>query len=151
MAEVIGLIASGISIAQLAGQVTSSTLKLKAYWSQIQEAPVDIKILVREIECLGGILGKIGEKIDTESGDQREEDTGLRNSLELCREGAEELRGLVVEMERKLGVDGKSRAGWKRKLGAAKVILKKDEIKRLKGRLKSAVRLLGLAHQSYIG
>ena len=67
----------------------------------------------------------------------------MRNSLELCREGAEELRVLVVEMERKLGVDGNSRARWKRKLGAAKVVWKKDEIKRFKGRLKSAVRLLG--------
>ncbi|KAE9380938.1 hypothetical protein N431DRAFT_325529 [Stipitochalara longipes BDJ] len=155
MAEIIGLIASGISIAQLAGQVTSSTLKLKAYWSQIQEAPADIKILVREIECLSGILGRIGEEFDTEIGDGGIEDAGLRISLELCTEGAEELRGLVVEMEGKLGVardvNGEGKARWKRKVGAARVVLKKDEIKRLKQRLKSAVRLLGLAHQSYIG
>jgi hypothetical protein len=142
MAEVIGVVASGISIAQLAGQVTACTLKLKAYWDEIKEAPTEIKYLVREIDALSLILSQI------EDGYTSGENVYLQHSLELCRDGAEELKRLVDEMETKLSLGG---GRWKRKVGAAKVVLKKEEMKRLKGRLESAVRLLGLAHQSYIG
>jgi hypothetical protein len=139
---VIGVVASGISIVQLAGQVTACTLKLKAYWDEIKEAPTEIKYLVREINALSLILSQI------QDGYTGGENVYLQHSLELCRDGAEELKRLVDEMEMKLSLGG---GRWKRKVGAAKVVLKKEEIKRLKGRLESAVRLLGLAHQSYIG
>jgi hypothetical protein len=56
MAEVLGKVASGISVAQLAGQITSSIIKLKNYWNQIQNAPSDINRLLREIESLNLIL-----------------------------------------------------------------------------------------------
>jgi hypothetical protein len=143
MAEVIGVVASGISIVQLAGQVTACTLKLKAYWDEIREAPTEIKYLVREIDALSLILSQI------QDGYTGGENVYLQHSLKLCRDGAEELKRLVDEMEMKLSLGGGGR--WRRKVGAAKVVLKKEEIKRLKGRLESAVRLLGLAHQSYIG
>jgi hypothetical protein len=142
MAEAIGFVASGISIGQLAAQVTACTLRLKAYWDEIKKAPTEIKYLVREIDALSLILFQI------QDGYTGGENVYLQHSLELCRDGAEELKQLVDEMEIKLSLgDGR----WKRKVGAAKVVLKKAEIKRLKGRLESAVSLLGLAHQSYIG
>jgi hypothetical protein len=142
MAEVIGVVASGISIVQLAGQVTACTLKLKAYWDEVKEAPTEIKYLVREIDALSLILSQI------QDGYTGGEDVYLQHSPELCRDGAEELKRLVDEMEMKLSLGG---GRWKRKIGAAKVVLKKEEMKRLKGRLESAVRMLGSAHQSYIG
>ena len=43
------------------------------------------------------------------------------------------------------GVDGK--VGEKRNAGAIRVLLKKEDVKRLKRRMKNAIRLLSLAYQ----
>ena len=42
MAELVGVVASGISIATLAAQIASSIVKLKSYWNELQDAPEDI-------------------------------------------------------------------------------------------------------------
>jgi multisubunit Na+/H+ antiporter MnhC subunit len=39
IAEALGVVASGISLAQLACEVTRCTAKVKTYWNRIQEAP----------------------------------------------------------------------------------------------------------------
>ncbi|KAK0109191.1 hypothetical protein ONS96_003014 [Cadophora gregata f. sp. sojae] len=61
MAEVLGVVASGIAVTQLAGQVAKSVIKLKECWDQVQEAPADIKYLLREIDSLNLILNHIQE------------------------------------------------------------------------------------------
>jgi hypothetical protein len=52
---------------------------------------------------------------------------------------------LVNDLESLLEREGK----WKRKVGALKVVFKKDDLKRLKKRLKSVVKLLQLAQGCY--
>lgn len=144
MAEILGAVASGISVLQLAGQVAKSVIKLKDYWDQIKEAPAEIVYLLQEIESLNLILGHIKD-------DQSEQNTYgvdvgnvcVQQSLELCRQGADELEGLVVELAQKIEGKGK----WRGKMASAKVVLKKEEIKRLKRRMKNAIRLLSLAYQ----
>jgi hypothetical protein len=142
MAEVLGLVASGISVAQLAGQVTKSIAKLKDYWDQVNEAPAEIKVLLREIDSLSQILGYIRDSQNQNSLFTSQFEKGcFQQCVTLCREGAEELEGLVCEMA--ATVEGKH--GWRRKLGSTKIVLKQAEIKRLKRRMKSAIRLLSLA------
>ena len=59
MAEVFGLIASGVSIGALAGQIASSVVKLKSYLDRIRDVPEDISILINEIEDLHFLLSDI--------------------------------------------------------------------------------------------
>jgi hypothetical protein len=61
MAEVLGVVASGIAVAQIAGQITGSIVKLKSYWDQIEKAPAEINHLLREIESLNLILQHMQE------------------------------------------------------------------------------------------
>ncbi|KAH9218729.1 hypothetical protein DL95DRAFT_521084 [Leptodontidium sp. 2 PMI_412] len=144
MVEVLGVVASGIAVTQLAGQVTKSIIKLKEYWDQVQEAPAEIKYLLREIDSLSLILSHIQD-------DQAKQTTGgiqvdnlcIRQSLELCKEGADELRGLADELAEK--IDGKK--GWRKKVGSVKVVLKREDVKKLKKRMKNAIRLLSLSYQ----
>jgi len=143
MAEVLGIVASGISVAQLAGQVTSSIIKLKDYWNQIQDAPADINRLLREIESLNLILCHIQD--DRAGWTYAGSNVGMQKSLELCKEGTDDLCGLVNQLREKM--EGKK--GWKKKVGAVKVVLKKEEIKQIKRRMKSAVRLLSLSYQCH--
>jgi hypothetical protein len=44
-------------------------------------------------------------------------------------------------------IDGKK--GWRRKAGASKVVLKREEVKKVKRRMKNAIRLLSLAYQCH--
>ena len=59
MAEAIGVVASGISIVQLAGQVAASIDKLKGYWKQVKQAPSDIEHLMCDIDSLSLIVAHI--------------------------------------------------------------------------------------------
>jgi hypothetical protein len=52
MAEAIGVVASGISIVQLAGQIATSIAKLRGYWAQVKQAPSDIEHLMGQIDSL---------------------------------------------------------------------------------------------------
>jgi len=139
MAEVLGIFASSVALGQLAGAITSSVIKLKGYWDQVKDAPAEIHYLLQEIEVLSQILSRMQK--------QNTHDTAftpnawLQQCFNLCNQSATELSRLVEEMT--LRIDGGSR--WQRKVGCTKVVLKKDEIKILKGRLKSSIRLLNLA------
>jgi hypothetical protein len=145
MAEVLGVVASGIAVTQLASQVASNIVKLKNYWGQIKDAPAEIEYLLREIDALNHVLSHIQQDQVGMGSSSVNNTPHLEQSLELCQQGAEELGALVFELAKK--VDGKH--GLKQKLGSAKVVLKKDELKRLKSRLKSAVRLLSLSYQCH--
>lgn len=144
MAEVLGVVASGIAVTQLAGQIAGSIIKLKGYWSQVKEAPAEINHLIREIDSLNLMLQHMQDD-RTQQFPQKlsAHNICIEKSLELCRECAMELSGLVNELAMKL--QGKN--GWRRKVGSAKVMLSGDDIKVLKRRLKGAIRLLSLSYQ----
>jgi hypothetical protein len=144
MAEVLGLVASGISVAQLASGVTNNIIKLRDYWKQVKDAPAELNHLLREIDSLNLILSHIqDDQSNQTSPGLAGNNICLQQSLALCREGADELQNLVGELADK--IDGKS--GWRKRAGAAKVVLKKETIKTLKGRMKNAIRLLSLSYQ----
>ncbi|KAM0319172.1 hypothetical protein ACHAO8_001316 [Botrytis cinerea] len=141
MAEVLGTVASGIGVVQLAGNLVSSIIKLKGYWDQIQDAPDDIGYLVREIDTHHLILRSILESQARMTSSGRPSDTFLEHSLKLCEDSSNELNELVKALEKEM----KSSNKWRSKLGATKVVLKNDQLKRLKKRMKNASKVMNLA------
>jgi hypothetical protein len=145
MAEALGVVASGIAVAQLATQVASSIIKLKNYCEHIKDVPSEIGHL-REIDSLNLILCHIQDDQARQSDPASiGNSVYLKQSLELCQQGSTELGILVNELAAK--IDGKH--GLKKKFGSAKVVLKNEEIKKLKRRMKSAIRLLSLSYQCH--
>lgn len=148
MAEVIiGVVASGITIGALAAQITSSTIKLKSYWSQVQNAPEEMQDLIEDVELLSHILAEIED-------DQRRnpisnlilDTTSTSRCLSYCKEGADQLIVLIDELNRDLDAStGKLRKKW----ASAKVVFQKEKIERYRARLERAVRRLSLSHQMY--
>ncbi|TGO30105.1 hypothetical protein BPAE_0008g00970 [Botrytis paeoniae] len=141
MAEVLGTVASGIGVAQLVGNLASSIIKLKGYWDQIQDAPDDIGFLVREIDTHHLILRSILQSQARMTSSGRSSDTFLEHSLKLCEDSSNELNELVKVLGKEINSSNK----WRSKLGATKVVLKNDQLKRLKKRMKNASRLMNLA------
>ncbi|TEY87481.1 hypothetical protein BOTCAL_0001g00070 [Botryotinia calthae] len=141
MAEVLGTVASGIGVAQLAGSLVSSIIKLKGYWDQIKDAPDDIGFLVREIDTHHLILRSILESQARMTSSGRPSDTFLEHSLKLCEDSSNELNELVKALEKEMNSSNK----WRSKLGATKVVLKNDQLKKLKKRMKNASKVMNLA------
>jgi hypothetical protein len=136
MADPLSVVASGIAVGTLVVQVGQSILKLKDCWRQLQEAPGSIKLQLRQLEQLHQILRSI------EDGQAQSQGLSLpADSLDMCREGADELSALVDELARRLH----EKKSWSNKKALLQVVLKKDEVKRLKERLNEAIQLLQLA------
>ena len=146
MAEVVGLVASGISIGTLAAQITSSVVKLKSYWDELQDIPEDIQDLIEELEILYHLLADIEEDL------QRNPVSGLlldntstSRCLSHCKRGADQLKELTDDLSADLDSRNKLRKKW----ASTKVMLKKDKIEKYKKKLERAVNFLSLALQSY--
>ena len=146
MAETIGVVASGVTIGTLAAGITSSIVKLKSYWDQVQDAREDIQDLIEELEDLGHTLA------DIEDDKQRNpvsslilDSTSTSRCLQRCKQGADRLKDLVDDLSNDLDQSNK----WKRKRASAKVVLKKPQIDRYKAKLERTIRLLSLSHQIY--
>jgi len=69
----------------------------------------------------------------------------MRRSLDLCSEGAKELTDLVTDLSSRITTGSR----FKKKVEAGKIVLKKDEIQKIKTRLESSIRLLRLSGDIY--
>ena len=144
MAEIIGIVASGIAIGQATAALTSSLLKLKSLWNEFRDVPEDLLHLVHELEIVYLVLAESDPQGTSET--CTPSSRSLELAWQLTNDGAKELKCLVDDLEAEL----KQNQRWKGKFMAAKVVLKRDQIKRLKSRLKTCIRLLTLANQSKI-
>jgi hypothetical protein len=145
MAEVLGVIASGVSIGSLVGQIASSVMKLKSYMDLVRDAPEDIRILV-EIEDLQLLISDIeDDRARNPYTDLLLESGSASRCLAHCRRGVERLRNVVDAM----AADFSSMKPMKRNWVAASVVWKRDKVEKYKAELASAVRLLTLSHQIY--
>ncbi|KAL6717700.1 hypothetical protein ACLMJK_005615 [Lecanora helva] len=147
MAELAGVVASGISIAAAARQIINITVKLKSYWDQIKDAPEELRDLLEEIKVLGQVL------IDIESNQHLRlapnstlHPVSSSRCLDYCKKAASRLEELVQSLEVDIGATSRI----KRKRASIHVVFKRDKVKRYKGKLTSAVRLLSLSQQIYM-
>ncbi|CZR69637.1 uncharacterized protein PAC_19537 [Phialocephala subalpina] len=143
MAEALGILAG---IAQLTSQVAQGIIKLKSYWDEIKDAPVEIASIIRDLEFINSILCDL----EQEYTHRRLPDTAFNNnllhhSLVICREGARELHDLVES----LNYRSSTKSTFRKHRAALKVVYKQDQLKRYRSKLKRATHILSLAHQSY--
>lgn len=143
MAEVVGIVASGVSIGGLAGQITASIIKLKSFWDQVQDAPADIRDLIEELEDLNYLLADIEDEQRLTS--TVLDSTSSMRCLQHCKQGAARLK----EVTDSLSTDLQANSKLKRKWASTMVMLKKEKIDRYKAKLERAIRLLSLSHQLY--
>lgn len=147
MAEALGVAASGIAIAQVTSQVGKSVIKLKQLLDEIRDVPDDIDDLMQQIDCLDPAIFEAETNFnDTGLPSILWNDTAAKRSTAYCRSALKALTELVDE----LSLHIQHSRNLRRKVGAVKVLLKKDMLKKLEKRLESAVRMLTLAQQSYL-
>lgn len=146
MAEVVGLVASGASIGALAAQIATTIVRLRHYWNEIRDAPEEISYLINEVEIVIAFL------VEDEEDQHRfrlpdivANNALAQQSLKFCLEGAKALQSLVEDLRSQLD----TLSSFRRRAIAVKVVFKKDQIRRYKSRLESAIRFLMMSERYY--
>jgi len=147
MAELLGTVASGFAVAEVAGKAGGAVFKLKKLWDEINNVPETIADLMMQIECLDPAIWEVETQfVHSEFPPQLWNDVAARKSTQCCRIALRKLNDLVGD----LAIQVSSTKRMNRKLARLKVVLKKDELRALEKRLETAVRMLQSAQNGYM-
>lgn len=139
MAEVLGAIASGISVASFAVQLTESVKKLKDFVSTIKNAPEDVKYTIYQLETLNALLNKMDKEIQP-SPSMILENANLRECLALCQQGTNTLVSVATGLESDMK---------RRRRNRLKYWSKSDDLEKYNTRIESAKGLLLMSYMMY--
>jgi hypothetical protein len=141
MAEVLGVVASGLTIAQIAGQIISSAQQFQALSRYVRNVPENLRSTLDEIEMAAQLFAEV--KAFDESAFPGQGSL-LQNYLLKCQAASSSLQELVTNIVRPFQKKSKFRAKY-----LIKAVLKKDEIEELKAKLDSTKASLQMAMTYY--
>lgn len=153
MAEVLGLVASGISVAQVAGSLVTASLKLKALLDEVKNAPENLRDMLDQLELLTPILCEATANSDDVAGTSpslsahSHVQQALQKALGACQTASEQLELLAADLMSQIN---NARGGVRRKHAKVKVVLKKGTLAQHEIRLQKTIQLLTLAQNTYI-
>lgn len=154
MAEVLGLVASGISVAQVAGSILTDSLKLKSLLDEVKNAPECLRDMLDQLELLTPILCEATTSdYDAASTSlphpsaHSHVQQALQNTLRACQTAGEQLELLAADLMSQIDV---ARGGVRLKRAMVKVVLKKGTLTQYGTRLQKMIQLLTLAQNTYI-
>lgn len=141
MAEAVGLAASVIGIAGLAGRIAKAGYKVASLLAEVHDVPDELQRHLDQLQLFAPLLSDID---DGDAGPP-----ALRGALAAaagqCRRAAHELGRLVEDLHAQVHTGGRAR----RKARAARVVLQKDAWAAHEKRLAAAVQMLMVASQMY--
>ncbi|KAK7918094.1 hypothetical protein PG985_009968 [Apiospora marii] len=137
MAEMLGSVASGFSIAQVAGSVVKTGLKIRNLLKDIKSVPGELQQVQVQLKC----IDRIGQQLENIGDNPAELNGALQLAIHQCEEAASSLRTLVDELS--------SEIERKRTRGRVWAVLHKEDLARHEKRLSETLNILMLAHQMY--
>ncbi|RDW81872.1 hypothetical protein BP6252_02984 [Coleophoma cylindrospora] len=141
MAEVLAVVASGMSVVSLAVQFADSFQKLKDFYDRISEAPEEIRLALEQVEILSLILEDIDRDLQQSVSSSSAIKVAAMKSLRICAMANQDLLSLVQKLGEGMA-EGKKRT-------SLKAAFKKDNIELFRMRLENAKSTMLLAHQCY--
>lgn len=142
MAEVLGIIASGVSIASIAIQIVGSVQQVLDFWSSIRDAPTDIQDLLEEVQLLANLLLELDDNDNDSSGSTRQ--PTATKAAQYCKNAANSIDAVVKDL-----ADGIAMSKGRRRWTAVKAVLKEKKMAKSLQRLERAKMMLSLAQQCY--
>lgn len=146
MAEVIGVAASGIALAEVAGKIVTTSLAIKRLVDDVKELPETFGLLLDQVDVLTPVLVEASSDATGSAAAPSPMDRALDAAAAQCSKALDQLKSLASELSDQIE---KSR-GFRRKVIAVKVALQKDAVGKHEKRLDKAVQLLLIAQQTYI-
>jgi hypothetical protein len=143
MAEVLGVVASGIAVVQAAQSLGAAAISLSRLWREVKDVPNTIQDLIEELEVSGQVVSVIESELGTPESSSSPLTSLLCLTIERCRQAHKNLEGLVNDLR----ADIASSRRRKKLLASVKVVLKKDMLESYERRLRRALRFLDSAVQ----
>ncbi|KAI1358504.1 ankyrin repeat-containing domain protein [Xylaria arbuscula] len=140
MAEILGVVASGIAVGQLAVGVVEGIRNIRGVWSEFRDAPQDIENILEELEVLGQSLLFIQKDLENRLNNVNDSTAPIERVLEITLKAMTELNDIAKELS--IGCE-LSKAQRKKKQWRA--LIRKDDINRIREKLHRAVTFLNLA------
>ncbi|KAG7118008.1 hypothetical protein HYQ44_020232 [Verticillium longisporum] len=144
MAEIVGLVASSIALAEVVGKVGGGILKLKRMWDEVKDVPESIQDLFKRLDLILRMVARIARDIET--GATVFEDMEAVESCILCcqqviSDEATMMNDLIVQ------IDATKRV--RRVRDMVRVALKRDVLERHEKKLEGMIQILILADSEY--
>lgn len=144
MADILGTVASTITVADVALKAAESISKLKRLFTEIQGVPKTIHSLVQQVELLDLFVWDL-EQADTTNPILFNDDA-IRRSTGFCRKSLIELTRLVDDLSSQVNTQKR----LKRCAAKAKIILDKKVLSDFQSHLQRVIMMLSLAQQNYM-
>lgn len=141
MAEVVGLVASSLTLLEVANKVTSGLFQLKRLWDEVKDVPETIREILTRLDVLLPVVIEIDK--DFQKGAAISGNSAAVLSLSYCRNAINELTSVIDDLSRNI----ESVKGFRRNAARVKVVLKKDALSKYERKLEWAIQLLLLAQQ----
>jgi DNA repair ATPase RecN len=149
MAEILGVVASGITVVETAGVLGTKLLALKRLWDEVKDVPETIQDLMTRIEVLQPLLDQIENDFHNLGSVPRkrlEGDESAIRCVEHCRTAVSQLSALSDELSVRINSKQRTRRG----IAKVRVLIKKDILQKFEGQLQNALHLLNLAQLHYL-
>lgn len=150
MAEILGVVASGIAAAQATQTVCGVILSLSRLWREVKDVPEAIQNILDDLELAGEVVGAIEAElafcstITSQYGDSDGPRSPLQSlAVQRCRQIHRDLGHLADS----LSADISSSRRRKSVLAKGKVVLKKDTLEKYERRLDKALGFLNFVVQ----
>jgi hypothetical protein len=143
MAEILGVVASGIAVGQAVAALGRATFAVKRLCDELNEIPEKIAHLLDELEILNPLVSEVesGLSAPVEAASGSWNDAAARHAVSSCRLASSALESLASSLQERIS----AASGARRKVASLRALLKKDEMKLLERRLESAIRVLMVA------
>jgi hypothetical protein len=150
MAEVLGVVASGIAVTQAAQSLGVIVLSLSRLWREVRDVPETIRQVLEDIEITGHLVGVIEAEFEEALSTSAVPSTPLTKLqcliIQRCRQAHKDLGDLVEDLRADIASSRKR----KRLSARVQVVLKKDTLEAYERRLQKALRFLGFAVQMHL-
>ena len=146
MAEVLGVIASGIAIGQVATTTGIAILRLRRLLDEVRDVPRSVEDLMEQIECFDPALWELEQNMSTNEipSDLWKSSAATKSAL-YCRKALKQLTDMADELSAQIN----STKRVQRTVARVKAVLKRGVMSDLERRLETAVRMLQCAQQGY--
>lgn len=136
MAEVVGLVASVVTL----GELTTKVVKLKSLWDKVRNVPEDIQSQLDELETLNILITEVEAEAAAEQDALRDTPAGALG-LRYCKKAAKELEDVIQNLQRNI----KSPARLRRTAAKFGAVLSQKTILDAQRQLSKAFQMLQFA------
>lgn len=151
MAELLGVVASGVAVTQAAHAVGGVVFSLCRLWREVKDVPETIQNMLDELDLAGKLMAAVETELMGSASSTGPKVGGSLPSIQYlaiqrCHQVHKDLGGVIDD----LSADIASSKRRKRLMAKTRVVLKKETLENYEKRLEKALRCLDSAIQLHL-